>query len=278
MGQRAFTKMHGLGNDFVVLDGRVRPLDLTTAKARRVADRHTGIGCDQVITLESPRHGDADVFMRIHNADGGEVEACGNAARCVARLLLTGAPGQRVVIETGAGLVAATSAPGHLIAVDMGPARLDWHEIPLSEAMDTLRLPLAIGPLREPVAVSIGNPHAVFFVDDATAVALETYGPRLEHDPLFPERANVSVAHVAAPERLRLRVWERGVGVTRACGTGACAAAVAAHRRGLTPRRVEVELDGGVLAIEWRATDGHVVMTGPTTLSFNGEFDDELLD
>ena len=231
--------MHGLGNDFVVLDARAEPLGLTTAAARAVADRRTGIGCDQVITLEAPRDGTADVFMRIHNADGGEVEACGNAARCIARLLLAERADGHVVIETGAGLLSATSAGDGTIAVDMGPAQLDWQHIPLREAMETLRLPLAAGPLKEPVAVGIGNPHAVFFVDDATAIPLETYGPRLEHDPLFPERANISAVHVAGTDRLRVRVWERGVGITRACGTGACAAAVAAHRRGLTSRHLE---------------------------------------
>ncbi len=270
--------MHGLGNDFVVLDARVRPLVLTTAAARAIADRRTGIGCDQVITLEAPRDRAADVFMRIHNADGGEVEACGNAARCIARLLLAERADGRVVIETGAGLLSATSAGDGTIAVDMGPAQLDWQHIPLREAMETLRLPLAAGPLKEPVAVGIGNPHAVFFVDDATAIPLETYGPQLEYDPLFPERANISAVHVAGTDRLRVRVWERGVGITRACGTGACAAAVAAHRRGLTARHVQVELDGGVLAITWREDDGHVTMVGPTALTFRGEFDDGLFD
>jgi diaminopimelate epimerase len=265
-----FIKMHGLGNDFVVIDGRSRPVALTDAEARAIADRHTGVGCDQVIVVE-PAAG-ADAFMRIRNADGGEVHACGNAARCVASLLIeeTGRP--TVTIDTASGKLVAERAPAGAFTVDMGRPRLEWRDIPLARAMDTLHVGLALGPLHDPVAISMGNPHAVFFVDDVEVIPIETLGPQLEHDRLFPERANIGIAQVAGRDRLRLRVWERGAGLTRACGTGACAAAVAAHRRGLAGRKVAIVVDGGELEIAWRADD-HVTMTGPVATSFTGEID-----
>ncbi len=271
-----FIKMHGLGNDFVVVDARRRPLMLSGAQARAIADRKTGVGCDQFIVIEPPANGRADAAMRIRNADGGEVEACGNAARCIAQLLLgeTGRP--RVAIDTAGGLIVAEAAGPGRIAVDMGAARFDWRDIPLARAMDTLHLDLARGPLADPVAVNIGNPHAVFFVADADAIDLATLGPALEHDALFPQRCNIEAATVLSRTRVRLRVWERGTGITRACGTGACATVVAAARRGLTERRAEVVLDGGVLDIEWLA-DGHVRMTGPAATSFRGTLDESLL-
>ena len=276
MNPRPFIKMHGLGNDFVVVDARTEPFVLDDAATRAVADRRTGIGCDQLITLEPPTNGAADVFMRIRNADGGEVEACGNATRCVASLIMAETGREHCTVETQAGLLHAVSTEAGGIAVDMGELRTAWQEIPLAREMDTLHLELACGPLSDPVAVNIGNPHAVFFVADAAAVDLETLGPQLEHDPLFPERANIGVAELMGPDCLRVRVWERGVGLTRACGTGACAAAAAAHRRGLTDRKVEVQLDGGPLALEWRE-DGHMVMTGPVATSFTGVFAKSLL-
>ena len=276
MGKVPFYKMHGLGNDFVVLDFRRGSIPLGTAAVRRLADRRTGIGCDQVILLEPPRHPAAQVLMRIRNADGGAAQACGNATRCIADLLHreTGEP--RVRIETAAGLLQAEALTDGSFAVDMGPARTAWHEIPLSRAMDTDRVDLTLGPLTEAVCTSIGNPHATFFVDDVDTVDLEALGPALEHHPLFPERANIGIAEIAGQRSIRLRVWERGAGITRACGTGACAALVAAHRRGLTERRADVELDGGTLEIAWRE-DGHVIMAGPATLSFEGAFDTDLL-
>jgi diaminopimelate epimerase len=222
--------------------------------------------------MEKPRADGADVFMRIHNADGGEVEACGNATRCIATLLMRETGGERVVVETAAGLLEARPASGGRVSVDMGKARLDWREIPLAAAQDTLHVALTMGPLADPVCTNIGNPHATFFVADAAAIDLAALGPLLEHHALFPERANIGVAELVAPDRLRLRVWERGVGITRACGTGACAAVVAASRRGLTGRTAEVVLEGGSLTIAWRA-DGHVVMTGPVATSFHGSFD-----
>jgi diaminopimelate epimerase len=276
MGKVPFFKMHGLGNDFVVLDFRCAAIPLGAGAVRRLADRRTGIGCDQVILLEPPRHPAAQVLMRIRNADGSEAEACGNASRCVADLLHRETPEPRVRIETAAGLLEAEARPDRSFAVDMGPARTAWYEIPLARAMDTDRVDLTSGPLMEAVCTNVGNPHATFFVDDVDTVALAAFGPILEHHPLFPERANIGVAEIRNPRAIRLRVWERGAGITRACGTGACAALVAAHRRGLTERRADVELDGGTLDIAWRE-DGHVIMTGPATLSFEGVFDTDLL-
>jgi diaminopimelate epimerase len=265
--------MHGLGNDFVVLDARARPLALDVPRARAIADRKTGVGCDQLIVLEPAADGRADAFMRIRNADGGEVEACGNAARCIATLLMADSGRDRVVIETPVGLLDAARRPDGLIAVDMGPVRLDWREIPLARAMDTLHLELTLGPLADPVAVNVGNPHVVFLVPDAEAIPLAELGPRIEHHPLFPARINVEVATLLGDGTLRMRVWERGVGITRACGTGACATLVAAHRRGLAGREATVILDGGPLLIEWRARDNHVVLTGAVATSFRGRLD-----
>ncbi len=270
-----FLKMHGLGNDFVVFDARPAPLGLTLAAVRAVADRRTGVGCDQLIIIEPPQTPDTAAFMRIHNADGSEVSACGNASRCVAALLMAETGLDRVALATKAGRLEASRDSRGQITVDMGPARLDWREIPLAEAAETDALEISHGPLNRPVAVSMGNPHAVFFVPDVDAVPLAEVGPVLEHHPMFPERANIEVAQVLGPGRLRMRVWERGTGITRACGTGACAVLVAAARRGLTGRSAEVVLDGGVLAITWRA-DGHVLMTGPATTSFSGRLAPEL--
>jgi len=280
-----FRKMNGLGNDFVVLDGRTRALAVSEADARAIADRQTGIGCDQLIIIEPPREG-GDCFMTIRNADGGEVEACGNAARCIGRLLLdeTGKP--QVTIETLGGPTRASAAetPG-AVSVDMGAPRLKWDEIPLSEEIaDTRGIELQIGPLDAPIlhtpaVVNIGNPHAIFFVaDDPDAYALDQIGPMLEHHPLFPARANISIAHVADTTHIKLRTWERGVGLTRACGTAACATAVAAHRKRLTGRHVTVTLPGGDLDIHWREGDDHVIMTGPATLDFEGTLDPSLFE
>jgi diaminopimelate epimerase len=272
----SFIKMHGLGNDFVVLDARPRALALDTAAARAISDRHTGVGCDQLIVIEPPQNAAADVFMRIRNADGGEVDACGNATRCIADLVMRETGRDRVTIETAAGLLDARAAGERRVSVDMGPARQDWRDIPLAHQCDTLHLPLSLGPLSDPVGTSLGNPHATFFVADAEAIDLAALGPRLEHDPLFPERANIGVVQVLSPTRLRFRVWERGTGITVACGTGACAALVAASRRGLAERRAEVVADGGPLEIQWRE-DGHVLMTGPVAVSFTGTLDPSLL-
>jgi diaminopimelate epimerase len=278
MARISFRKMHGLGNDFVIIDARKMPVALAPGQVRAIADRHTGVGCDQVIVVEpvGADAGDALALMRIFNADGGEVAACGNASRCVARLLMTEQATGQVALQTAAGRLEAEAGEGDTVRVDMGPARGDWGEIPLVREMDTLHLDLSAGPFSDPVAVNMGNPHAVFFVDDAEASPLEEFGPVLEHDPLFPERANIGAAQVTGSGALRLRVWERGVGLTRACGTGACAALVAAARRGLSERSATVSLDGGELDIEW-AEDGHVWMSGPAAMSFEGYLELEAL-
>jgi diaminopimelate epimerase len=279
MNRVPFTKMHGLGNDFVVIDARASDLKLTDDQVRKVADRHIGVGCDQLIVIERSGSKLADAFMRILNADGSEVGACGNATRCVAAVLMDEKQAQHAIIETAAGLLDAENVPNggtRLIGVDMGEAHLDWREIPLAQACDTLHVPLSVGPLSDPVCTNMGNPHATFFVPDADAIDLKTLGPQLEHHKIFPERANIGIAQILSPEKLRLRVWERGTGITLACGSGACAAAVAAARRGLTGRTVEVVLDGGSLFIEWMA-DNHVKMTGPIATSFAGTLDRSLL-
>jgi diaminopimelate epimerase len=276
MSGRSFIKMHGLGNDFVVIDARAQPLALDAEQARAIADRKTGVGCDQFIVIEPARNGRADAAMRIRNADGGEVEACGNASRCVARLLMREQSKSRVVLDTAAGIIVAEDRGQGRVAVDLGPARLEWQDIPLARAVDTLHLDLELGPLRDPVAVNVGNPHAVFFVPDAEALDLATLGPQLERHALFPQRCNVEAATVLSPTRIRMRVWERGTGITRACGTGACATLVAAVRRGLSERKADVVLDGGTLEIEWLA-NGHVRMTGPVATSFTGTLDESLL-
>lgn len=260
-----FVKMHGLGNDFIVLDARETSLPVLSEKtARALADRREGIGCDQLVLLEPSVH---HAFrMRIFNSDGGEVEACGNAARAVAIL-----HGEAVQIETGGGPI--TLEPHNAGAsVDMGTPRFDWDAIPLDYPMDTAAMPVSWGPLVNPIAVNVGNPHVVFFVGDDAAIDLAALGPEIERDPLFPEGINVNVARVIGPDHLRLDVWERGAGLTRACGTGACASAVAAMQRGLTGRRVSVTLPGGDLVIEW-PKGGSIRMTGPATEAYRGSFE-----
>lgn len=261
-----FIKMHGLGNDFVVLDSRNGDMPtMTNRLAAALADRKTGIGCDQLIILEpSP---EADLRMRIFNADGGEVEACGNAARAVGLLL-----GKSAMIETLGGTISTMPSSGG-IAVDMGEPRFDWDAIPLAYPMDTLTMPVGWEELEGPTAINVGNPHAVFFVSDTNQIELDRLGPLIERDPLFPARINVNVATIVSRNEIRLRVWERGAGETRACGTGACATAVAAMRRGLIDHgTVTVVLAGGPLSIVW-GPDNRIVMTGPAVESFRGTFD-----
>lgn len=269
----AFYKMQGLGNDFVVFDARNHGLALDEAAARAIADRRLGVGCDQVIMIEKPRSR-GDAMMRIFNADGDEVEACGNAARCVARLLMDERDETTVRIDTLGGLLVCSDAGGGAVTADMGAPRLRWQDIPLADPVDTRAFPLPLdgGPLTA-TAVSMGNPHCVIFVDDAERAPVADLGARIENHPLFPERTNVEFVSVPVPGRLRMRVWERGAGVTRACGTGACAAAVAAHRREFGPRAWEVILDGGMLNIDWREADDHVLMTGDASLAFTGQID-----
>jgi diaminopimelate epimerase len=265
-----YFKMNGCGNDFVIIDARSRgSLPLSQKQARAIADRKTGVGCDQVIAVERSIRGDA--FMRIWNADGGEVDACGNATRCVAWLLMEegGATSRR--IETPSGMLYAERVGDKVITVDMGSPLLRWEEIPLARPMETDRMNFSAAAYEGPGAVNMGNPHVVFFVDDVASVPIETLGPKIERDPMFPEGVNVGFAEVRSPEQIRLRVWERGVGLTKACGTGACAAVVAAHRQGRTGRKVEVLVDGGSLEIDWRAGDDRVLMTGPIELEATGE-------
>jgi len=266
--RHAFAKMHGLGNDFVVIDERAGPVAMTDALARAISDRKTGIGCDQLILIGASDR--ADVSMRIFNQDGSEVEACGNATRCVPLFV-----GSDVSIETKAGILQAERKAG-LVSVDMGEPGFDWDRIPLAYAMDTLVMPASWEDLPAPSAANIGNPHVVFFVDDLDAVDMARLGPLIEHDPLFPARVNVNFAQVITPDHIRLVVWERGAGFTRACGTGACATAVCAIRRKLAHGPVRVTLPGGELLIDW-APGGRIMMTGPATHVYDGSIDfDEL--
>ena len=269
-----FLKMQGLGNDFVVFDARERSLSLTPAKAQILADRHFGIGCDTVVLIQ-PGTAAADARLVFYNADGGEVESCGNASRCIARLLMDERGLARVKLDTKGGLVVCEDAGKGLVRADMGPPGLLWNQVPLAEAVDnTDKFDLKVEGKTLPVsAVSMGNPHCVIFVDDALKAPVTTLGPRIETHPLFPNRVNVEFAQVLDRDHIRMRVWERGVGVTLACGTGACATAVAAARRGLANRKVEITLDGGKLLLDWRESDGHVLMTGPAVLVFRGEVD-----
>lgn len=285
MTELPFTKMHGLGNDFVVIDARVgKPAagaEISAAQAAAIADRRTGVGCDQFIIIEDAPDVDSHAFMRIRNADGGEVDACGNATRCIGAVLLDEVDGDEVRVRTGADLLTVKRAGYGLVSVDMGIPRGDWDQIPLAAKADTLHLDLACGPLEDPAAVSMGNPHATFFVDDVDSIPIALVGPELEVHPVFPERANIGVAQILALDRMRLRVWERGVGLTSACGTGACAAVVNANRRNLAGRRMVVVVDGGELLIDWRedrpGEPGRVFMTGPAATSFSGTIDGSLL-
>lgn len=268
MTRTAFKKMHGLGNDFVILDARAGPVEMTSARAAAIANRHSGIGCDQLILLEPSDR--VAVKMRIFNADGSEVAACGNATRCVAAILGGEGLGDSS-IETAAGLLKA-AMDGNNATVDMGRPRFDWDDIPLSYAMDTAAMPVAWDGLSAPMAINVGNPHVIFFVKHLDAVDLGEVGPLIEHDPLFPERVNVNVAEVIGPNALKLAVWERGAGLTQACGTGACATAVAAIRQGKVQSPVTVSLPGGDLQITWSLGD-NIQMSGPATFVFEGEID-----
>lgn len=265
-----FIKMHGCGNDFIVLDGRASalpPLDWV-----RLAHRRLGIGCDQIIILQPSCK--ADLSMRIINADGSEVAACGNATRCVGWLVANESRHKKPIqIETLAGFL-HTEVQNNLVTVDMGRPGLAWEQIPLSESVDTLYMPLIEGMSMQPACVSMGNPHVVFFVPDADAVRLERIGPCIERHKLFPERVNVGIAQVVSRNAIKLRVWERGGGIPLSCGTGACAAVVAGTLRGLMEGVVEVASAGGVLHIECDRRDGHVYMTGPVHVSFEGSFDE----
>lgn len=270
---RPFLKMNGLGNDFVVIETRSGPFDPTADEVRAIADRKTGVGCDQLIVI-GKSEADADARVRFWNADGEEVSACGNGTRCVGWLLMQSTGKDEAVIDTQAGRLVTTRAGERLVSVDMGPPRLDWQEIPLASAHDTAALDVALfhhaDLMAPPGCVSMGNPHVVFFVPDVAQAPVELAGPAVETHSLFPEHVNVGFAQILERDRIRLRVWERGAGLTKACGTGACAALVAASRRDLVGRHATMVLDGGELFIEWRE-DGHVIMTGPAAVDFAGE-------
>lgn len=268
--------MHGLGNDFVIVDARTEPFQPSDAQAQRIADRHFGVGCDQLIVLEPATDPAAQVFMRIYNADGSQAEACGNATRCVARLLFEES-GKPPAIQTVMGVLPTRRLHDGRYSVEMGPAYMDWQDIPLAEDMDTLHLPELVPGLGAPVAVSIGNPHCVFFVDNAETFDFAPIGKQIEHHPLYPNRTNVQFVTVLGPRSIRQRVWERGVGITGASGSGACAGAVASLRRGLVEGPINVLLDGGELEIEWDQSDNRITMTGAATFAFNGVLSEELL-
>ena len=264
-----FMKMHGLGNDFVVLDVRARALPLSAALVEQIAHRHLGLGFDQLAVIEAADG--ADAHLAFYNSDGSTSAACGNATRCIARFLMDEQGADALTLTTARGTLTARDAGDGLTSVNMGQPQLEWQDIPLAEAMDTLELPIEGGP----TATGMGNPHCTFFVEDAEAVALEQFGPRYEHHPLYPERTNVQVASIIGENHLRMRVWERGVGVTMASGSSSCATAVAAARRGLTGRQVRIDLDGGTLHIDW-AEDG-IWMTGPTMHVASGHFTAQFL-
>ena len=265
-----FHKMHGLGNDFVVFDARDDDIAITPALARAIADRHRGVGFDQLAVIEASDK--ADAHLVFYNADGSLSAACGNATRCIARHLMDETGRQALTLTTDRGVLVAVDAGNGLTSVNMGPPLLNWDEVPLAREMDTLALPIDGAP----TATGMGNPHCTFFVEDAEAVDLEGLGPQVEHDPLFPERTNVQFASIIGPDHLRMRVWERGTGVTLASGSSSCATAVAAARRKLTGRQIRIDLDGGTIHIDWR--DDGVWMTGPTMHVFSGSFTQQFLE
>jgi diaminopimelate epimerase len=271
-----FVKMHGLGNDFVIVDGREKPVHLKPEIIRRLADRHLGIGCDQLIVLEPPRNAAATLFMAIYNNDGSRAGACGNAMRCVAHMVLEKSGQNFLSIETDAGILRGEKRDGGLFAVDMGPPSFEWKDVPLAYETNTLSIDTGKTGLPPAVAVSMGNPHAVFFMQNVETIDLAGIGPQIENHPLFPERTNVEFAEILDPNRIRMRVWERGTGITQACGSGACAVLAAAVRRDLSARRAELVLDGGSLHIEW-LEDNHIQLIGPASYSFSGVIPDALL-
>ena len=281
LANRLIVKMNGLGNEIAVLDLRDSGLAVSGPEARAIG-RGEGLAFDQLMVLHEPRSIGADAFMMIYNRDGSQAETCGNGARGVAFLLTRGTPRKGVVLETAAARLECLRAGETIFAVDMGRPRLAWNEIPLRDPFhDTRTIELQIGPIDAPIlhtpsAVNMGNPHAIFWVDDVEAYDLARIGPLLENHPIFPERANISLAHVTSRAHIALKVWERGTGLTRACGSAACAALVAAARKGLTGHSAIVSLPGGDLDIEWRESDGHVAMTGPVEFEFETRLDPNL--
>jgi diaminopimelate epimerase len=268
-----FIKMHGLGNDFVILDLRDGTSPPAPHKIAAIANRKTGIGCDQLIILEPKKNPESALFMAIYNQDGSEAEACGNATRCVASLIMNETGKDMVVIETVAGTLPCWKEPDGRITADMGEPKFGWKDIPLAKEIDTLHLGIGEGEVKDPVGVNVGNPHAVFFVKDVEKLDVKTIGPGFESHELFPRKVNVEFVEVRSPTELRMRVWERNAGETHACGSGACATLVAAVRRGLAERKADIVLDGGTLSIHWR-DDNRVLMTGAAALVFDGIYKD----
>jgi len=268
-----FKKMHGLGNDFVIIDARGESTTLSAEQITRICDRNFGVGCDLLTVLEPSEK--ADIFARFYNADGSQSDACGNATRCVADIVMKKQGSESCTIETGRGVLSCTRAENDMVTVDMGEPRVEWQYIPLAEERDTLFLDLNENAENPAVAVNMGNPHCVIFVDDVENAFVDRIGPTVENHPLFPERTNVEFVQVLDDGRLRQRTWERGVGETLACGSGACAVAVAAIQRDLVDgRSVEIILNGGSIFIEWRENDNTVLMTGPVAYVFDGELKD----
>ena len=268
MGNKEFTKMHGLGNDFAVFDSREDTIQMEISDIKAISNRFTGVGCDQLIVIEPPHTAHSDIFMRIYNSNGSEVGACGNATRCVAAQIMDENKTNKCAIETLAGvLIAEKNQDG--ISVNMGQVKTEWHEIPLATKANTLKLDLSIEMLSDPVCLNVGNPHTVFFVAEVTKIPLERLGPLIENHQMFPEKTNVEIVQVESTKNLTVRVWERGAGITKACGTGACAAAAAAHLLELTDRNIDVKLDGGKLNINW-LENGDIIMSGPTAVSYRG--------
>jgi len=279
----SFVKMNGLGNEIVVVDMRATPAQIAPDEARAVA-QPAGVPYDQMMALYPPRAPGTDAYVRIYNSDGSPAGACGNGMRCVAELMFRETGKDALTFETQAGVINCRKAATPLVStVDMGKPRFAWDQIPLAEEFaDTTGIELQLGPIDAPIlhtpsVVNVGNPHAIFWVSDVDSYDLGRFGPLLENHPIFPERANISLAQVIAPDRIKVRVWERGVGLTLACGTAACAVAVAAARKGLASRKVTIELPGGPLQLDWRSTDDHILMTGPWTLDGEGVLPEEWL-
>lgn len=277
MNNIPFVKMHGLGNDFVIIDTRENQVTLNEKQLKAIGDRNRGVGCDQLIVLSEPKNPDTDVFIDLYNNDGRDCGACGNATRCVSSIIINETGKDEIVIDTNKGLLKGWNAENGMIRVNMGQPRLNWNEIPLAKEVDTLHVPISNDEFSNPTCVSMGNPHAVFFVDDADAVDVAKNGAYFEKHEMFPEKTNVEFVTVLNKKKLRMRVWERASGITQACGTGACASLVAAARLGLSDRNAEIILDGGSLFIEW-ADNGDILMTGAVATVFSGVLDSSLLE
>jgi diaminopimelate epimerase len=281
LANQSFVKMNGVGNEIVIVDLRRHAAKIEPEEARAAA-QPGAVPYDQLMALYPPRTPGTDAFIRIYNNDGSEAGACGNGMRCVADIVSKQSGKDALTFETASGILNCWKAEGGLFTVDMGAPRFKWNEIPLAEEIrDTRGIELQIGPIDKPVlhtpsVVNMGNPHAIFWVDDVNAYDLHLFGPLLENHPIFPERANITLAHIVSRDHIIIRTWERGAGLTKACGSAACATAVAAARLKRTDRRVKVMLPGGDLMIEWRESDDHVLMTGPVEFEFEGRFDPAL--